>query len=184
VSELKQQSKHSRQLTSSASFLATIQATTEPHTLFPQREKGSRLRPAEEKHNLENITCTSEHHRNTQTWIQLSQSNSRRSRGSCNLVGPSPCCDRQTQEKQTATRDSPRCWKEKKTIHTENIPSTHCATMLNNLGLRRQHHNQRVTAPKTPQTHIAHTVAVECAPTLVQRDMRNGTWKQNAGIQL
>ena len=40
VSELaNQRSKHIRQLTSSASFLTTVQATAEPHTLFEQRAK-------------------------------------------------------------------------------------------------------------------------------------------------
>ena len=40
VSELaNQRSKHVRQLTSSASFLATVQATAQPHTLFEQRTK-------------------------------------------------------------------------------------------------------------------------------------------------
>ena len=73
VSELPNQpSKHIHQLTSSASFLTKVQATTKPHTLFPQREKGSRLRPAKETHNHEKQICTNEHHRNTQTRIQLS----------------------------------------------------------------------------------------------------------------
>ena len=73
VSELPNQpSKHIHQLTSSASFLTKVQATTEPHTLFQQREKGSRLRPAKETHNHEKQICTNEHHRNTQTRIQLS----------------------------------------------------------------------------------------------------------------
>ena len=115
VSELPNQpSKHSRQLTSSASFLTKVQATTEPHTLFQQREKGSRLPPAQETHNHEKQICINEHHRNTQTRIHLSQSNIRSSRGSCRMVSPSPCCDRQTQEKQTATRDCPKCCEEKK----------------------------------------------------------------------
>ena len=40
VSELaSQRSKHIRQLTSSASFLTTVQAIAEPHTLFEQRAK-------------------------------------------------------------------------------------------------------------------------------------------------
>ena len=73
------------------------------------------------------------------------------------MVGPSPCCDRQTQEKQTATRDCPRCCKKKKTSHMENIPSTQCATMLNNLALRRQHNNLRVTDAKDlMNTHRTH----------------------------
>ena len=98
VSELQNQpSKHIHQLTSSASFLTKVQATTEPHTLFQQREKGSRLRPANETHNHEKQICTNEHHRNTQTRIQLSlsQSNIPKSRGSCKMVGrfvPSPSC--------------------------------------------------------------------------------------------
>ena len=40
-------------------------------TLFQQREKGSRLRPAKETHNHEKQICTNEHHHNTQTRIQL-----------------------------------------------------------------------------------------------------------------
>ena len=158
VSELPNQpSKHIHQLTSSASFLTKVQATIEPHTLFQQREKGSRLRPAKETHNHGKQICTNEHHRNTDANSALSQSNIRSSRGSCKMVGPSPCCGRQTREKQTATRVCPRCCKKKKTSHTENIPSTQCATMLNNLARRRRHNNLRVTDAKDLiNTHRTH----------------------------
>ena len=69
VSELaNQRSKHVHQLTCSASFLATVQAIAEPHTLFEQRAKmietTTNNRNAKSR---KNIICTSEHHRDTQT---------------------------------------------------------------------------------------------------------------------
>ena len=124
VSELPNQpSKHIHQLTSSASFLTKVQATTEPHTLFQQREKGSILRPAKETRNHEKQIYTNEHHRNTQRRIQLSLSPSIKHSKFQRVLqngGSSPCCDRQTQEKQTATRECPRCCKKKKPV-TRNI---------------------------------------------------------------
>ena len=70
VSELaNQRSKHVHQLTSSASFLATVQAIAEPHTLFEQRAKMTETATCNRnaKSKKKNIICASEHSRNTQT---------------------------------------------------------------------------------------------------------------------
>ena len=158
VSELSNQpSKHSRQLTSSASFLTKVQATTEPHTLFQQREKGSRLRPAKETHNHEKQICTNEHHRNTQTRIQLS----------LNQTFQSPEVPAKwwvphravtvKHKKNKRLHVTARDVGKRKNSHTENNPSTQCATMLNNLARRRRHNNLRVTDAKDLiNTHRTH----------------------------
>ena len=124
VSELaNQQSKHSRQLTSSAVIFGHGPSHNRTsHALRTTRKMIETPTCRRQTHNLENVICTSEHHRNTQTLIHLSQSNNRRSRVSCKMVGPSPRCDRSTQKKQTATRDCPRCWKENKPLTRKTFP--------------------------------------------------------------
>ena len=177
VSELPNQpSKRSRQLTSSASFLATVQATTEPHTLFPQREKGSILRPAKETHNHEKQICTNEHYRNTQTRIQLS----------LNKTFQSP-------------KGPAKWWVPHRAVTVKHKKNKRLHVTARDVGKRKNYSHGKyslnalcnhVEQPRTPtatpqptcdsaknsaNTHRTHTVAVECAPTLVQRDMRNGT---------
>ena len=153
VSELPNQpSKHMHQLTSSASFLTKVQATTEPHTLFQQREKGSRLRPAKETHNHGKQTCTNEHHRNTQTRIQLSLNQTFEV-----PEGPAKWWVAVKHKKNKRLHVTARDVAKRKNSHTENIPSTQCATMLNNLARRRRHNNLRVTDAKDlMNTHRTH----------------------------
>ena len=152
-------SKHIHQLTSSASFLTKVQATTEPHTLFQQREKGSRLRPAKETHNHEKQICTNEHHRNTQTRIQLSlsQSNIPKFQRFLQNGGSTHRAVTVKHKKNTRRHVTARDVAKRKKSHTENNPSTQCATMLNNLARRRRHNNLRVTDAKDLiNTHRTH----------------------------
>ena len=127
-------------------------------TLFQQREKRSILRPAKETHNHEKQICTNEHHRNTQTRIQLS----------LNQTFQSPEVPAKwwvTQRAVTVKHKKNKrlhvtardVAKRKKNSHTENNPSTQCATMFNNLARRRRRNNLRVTdALDLINTHRTH----------------------------
>ena len=140
-----------RQLTSSASFLATVQAIAEPHTLFEQRAKMIETTTCNRnaKSQKKNIICTSEHHRAThrRECSSLAIKLSTLQRVLHN--GRSLIALRQLNTgKQTVTRDIPVCWEENRPSTRKTFSQRIVATMLNNLGLRRQHDNKRVRAPK------------------------------------
>ena len=180
MSELSNQpSKHSRQLTSSASFLTKVQATARCSN---KREKGSKLPPAQETHNHENkfqpMNITATHRRE---FGSLSLSNFRRSREYFQHVRFFTVRRPSNTGKATATHDCPRCWKENKPVTRKTFHTTHNATMLNNLARRRRHNNQRVTDAKdltnTHRTHCrnrmrTHTCTTRHADTEVENNMR------------
>ena len=74
------------------------------------------------------------------------------------MVGPSPCCDRQTQEKQTATHDCPRRCKEKKKSHGKQSLNAMC-NHVEQPGTPTATQQLTCDGRQRPDKHTSHTLS-------------------------